>query len=447
MVPLPPKYRSFISVPEGVKAKSIPAPEGFSLVTSHVYTNCCLFFENVQNDPNFMHWQKVKNALEKTLDYYYPLTGRLIKGDNGRYSITNFEKGALFEVIQSTDDFQDYKRCNFSYSVVPYEEMLSISSYVSRDSPLCGIKLTYTKCGSCILVTSFHHKVADGWCLNQFIWLFSRICRGERIGKDEFFVYMDRDRQPVQPLQGIDHAELYPSYLPDGKPPQPSIQMGIPSKKVIFSFDRGVMKKLRLTVLEEAGQPNSKISQFDILSAFVHRAVVKARRNKDDDACGNLLCVVGAHHQHPDEKMVKYVGNFIMPVPVPNTVKQVLEKSLFELASEVHERTRSINVPFMESLEYYLNHSKQVESLVSPIHAIGKGAVGFTDWSRFAQPFDFGYGPYVRMRSFVQTSPLAIITVMPFLPEAIEVIVQLDSKSINQLVTDREFISYVKAIN
>ncbi|GAA5798830.1 transferase [Helicostylum pulchrum] len=437
MVPIPPKYRSFISVPTGISAKSIAAPKGFSLVTSQIYTNICLFFDNVHGDPNFMHWQRIKTALEKTLNVYYPLTGRLTKTENGRYNINNFEKGALFEVVDSADHFDDYKKYNFSYSGVPMEELLSIPTYKSRDSPLLGIKLTYARCGSCVMGISLHHKVGDGCTFTQFLTMFAAFSRGAYVDTSALHLYTDKDRNPVQPLPGIDHSSLYPTY-PAGQSPQPTIQMG-PSRKVIFSFGKEVMKQLRYATLEEVDQPNAKVSLFNILSAFVHRAVVKSRRTADD-SCADLICIVAAHHQHPDKKMNK-------PVPVPNTVKQVSEKSLFEISKEINDKTHSINVPFMESLEYYFNHAENVENIFGPIHGLGKGAVGFSDWSRFVNNFDFGFGHYIRLRSFVQTSPMAMITVMPFLSDTIEVIIQLDIKSLDRLIGDKEFMSYVKAIN
>ncbi|KAI7888196.1 transferase [Mucor mucedo] len=444
MVAIPPKHRSFLTSPAGIQAKSIPAPEGFSLVTSHVYTKIALFFENVHKDPGFMHWPRLKASLEGALNHYYPLTGRLVKGNNGRYDITNFEKGALFEVADSVDDFQEYKRSNFSYSVVPFEEMIAVQSYVSRDSPLFGAKIVYTRCGSCVLNFSFHHKVMDGWCLTQFLALFARLSRGETIEEDELHMYTDKDRKPVQPLPGLNHAELYPRYAP-GEAPPPTIQMG-PSKKLIFSFERSVMKKLKASVLEDAGQPKAKLSQFDILSSFVHRAIVKARR-APEDSCADMLCIVSNHHQHPDYDMVKYLGNFIMPVPLHNTAQEVLDKGIFQVATELRAKTRSVTVPFMESLEHYFNTSPNVEEITSPISSLARGAVGFSDWSRFVNNFDLGYGPYVRLRSFVETSPLALITVMPYLPDTIEVIIQLDRRSMDRLVTDRDFMSYVKCIN
>lgn len=101
----------------------------------------------------------------------------------------------------------------------------------------------------------------------------------------------------------------------------------------------------------------------------------------------------------------------------------------------------------MESLEHYFNTTENVENITSPISSLGRGAVGFSDWSRFVNNFDLGYGSYIRLRSFVETSPLALITVMPFLPETIEVVIQLDRISMDRLVTDRDFMSFVKTIH
>lgn len=310
MVPIPPKHRAFITVPAGLQSESIPAPEGFSLVTTHVYTKLSLFYDNVNKDPTFMNWPYMKRNIEKALNYYYPLTGRLVKGQNGRYSITNFDKGALFEVHDSADLFGDWKKHNFSYSVVPYDEMIPIKSYVSRDSPLFGVKMIYTKDGGAVMNMSFHHKVVDGWCLVQFISLLGRICRGEKIEDDEIFLYTDKDRKPVQPLPNMNYSEFYPSYGP-GEMPPPTINLAGPSKKFIFTFEKEAMLKLKKTTLEEAGQPKAKISQFDVLCSFIHRSVVKARRAPADSRA-DMVCIVGNHQNHPDENMVKYFGNFIM---------------------------------------------------------------------------------------------------------------------------------------
>jgi hypothetical protein len=307
MVPIPPKHRSFITCNAGIQSGPVPSPEGFSLVTSHVYTKLTVFFENIDRDPGFLNPETVRVNIQKALEYYYPLTGRLIKKGNGRYDIGHFDKGVPFEVCDSADDFQDWKKSNFSYNTVPFEELIPIKSYVGRDSALFGVRLVFTRCGSCAMSMSIHHKLADGIFFVKFLSVLSRISRGEKIDPDEIHLYTDKMREPVKPLPGVDHNTLYPHYLP-GEAPMPTIKPG-PSKKLIFSFDMTVMDQLYEKVIASGGDPSAKVSQFEVMTAFIHRSIIKARRYNPDH-CADLICIKGQQYWHPDPNMINYFGNY-----------------------------------------------------------------------------------------------------------------------------------------
>lgn len=106
-----------------------------------------------------------------------------------------------------------------------------------------------------------------------------------------------------------------------------------------------------------------------------------------------------------------------------------------------------MTVPYMESLEYYINNSANVEEITSPVSRLGRGAIGISDWSRFVNNYDVGHGQVLCLRSFVDTSPIPLITVMPYKADTVDVIIQLDNKSLKRLVQDREFMAFVKSIN
>ncbi|KAI8333491.1 transferase [Choanephora cucurbitarum] len=444
MVAFPPFERSFITSPKCVGLKPVPSPVGFSLVTSHVYTQTLFFFENVHHVPDFMNPSKIKSALEKTIEVYYPFAGRLIKKEKGRYDIGDFAKGVLFEVVNTADDFQHWKRHNFSYLIVPYEEMLSIKSYTGRDCPLYGMKLTFTKDGSCALAYSVHHKLADGVCLSRFISYMCAVSRSEKPDSKDYFMYTDEMRKPVKPLHGVNHNDLYPHCPPD-QAPMLTVKPA-PSRKLIFCFDKEHLTQFKTEAFSDLEEPHTKVSLFNFFAAFLHKAVTKARQNPPD-SCSDLLCVVAQHHCHPDKKMINYIGNYILPIPISNTVQQVLDKSVCQIAKEINIACKSVTIPYMESLEYYFNTSNNVESIVSPISRLGYGAAGLTDWSRFRENYDFGYGHFVRMRSFVESSPIPLITIMPSEKNTIELVLQLDIYSIERLLKDRDFVKHVKCIH
>jgi hypothetical protein len=128
-------------------------------------------------------------------------------------------------------------------------------------------------------------------------------------------------------------------------------------------------------------------------------------------------------------------------VPVPLTAKETLNKEIYNVTRELHKNLQAMDIPYVESLEHYFNNSKNVEHLVNPIALLAQGGVGFSDWSRFMNNYDLGWGKHTCIRSFVETSPLPAITILPYMPNTIEVVIQLDAKS------DREFITYAKTVH
>jgi hypothetical protein len=132
---------------------------------------------------------------------------------------------------------------------------------------------------------------------------------------------------------------------------------------------------------------------------------------------------------------------------VPLTAKETMEKGVFNVAKELRKNLKAMDIPYMESLEHYFNNSKNVEQIVSPIARVAYGGVGFSDWSRFVNNYDIGWGKHLCARSFVETSPLPLITILPYQPNTIEVVIQLDNTCMDRLMRDRDFMTYVKTIH
>jgi hypothetical protein len=125
-------------------------------------------------------------------------------------------------------------------------------------------------------------------------------------------------------------------------------------------------------------------------------------------------------------------------------------KQIDEIAKDISEAARKINIPYMESLEYYINHADHVDWIQSPAARLGRGAIGLSDWSRFTPLFDYGYGSNLTLRSFVESSPIPLITIMPSMPctpDVLDVVVQLDVESLERLVKDKELMAFVKHIH
>lgn len=80
------------------------------LVMSSTHMNSVYFYRPT-GEPNFFDTAELKAALGRALVYFYPLAGRLRKGEDRRLQIDCNAEGVLFVVAESDgvlDDFGDF---------------------------------------------------------------------------------------------------------------------------------------------------------------------------------------------------------------------------------------------------------------------------------------------------------------------------------------------------
>ena len=128
-------------------------------------------------------------------------------------------------------------------------------------------------------------------------------------------------------------------------------------------------------------------------------------------------------------------------VDIPDTAEDLLSRKLSKSALRIREKVNSIGYEYVETLEDYLNQVKDPSHVLTPVRAFQRNYVGWTDWSRFTADLDFGYGSAVAFRSYVDPSPLALITVLP-LHAFYDIVVQLDPESMKRLEADEELKKY-----
>ncbi|KAI8992304.1 transferase [Pilobolus umbonatus] len=439
MTPLPPKYHQFLTCPNGLASPVIPSPVGLSLVTSHFYIKFFCFYENTHHRPDFMNPRFLRQTMEHTLNYFYPLTGRLIVRENSRYDIGHFDRGGLMEMVDSVDTFKEYKECRYSYSVVPYDELLSLQSFVSKESPLFGVRVTYLKCGSVVMGYSIHHKMMDGSGCHLFLDTLCKIGRQEYVDPSVVKLYFDGDRSPLRSLPGVDHSLLYP--YTSG-----SMQTSIARKTriVTFSFDQQKLCLIQEMINEEAGYASS-LSKVICLLALMYKSVIRARQ-VDNQSLSDLICIISKRHKHKDERMKYYFGNHILPVICSHTKESVMKTRLCDLAVELSQKIESVDIPYIESLECYLNQAENVHEIMRPFGRLAMGAIGVSDWSRFIYNSDMSYGSHSVIRSYLDPSPFAIGIILPASDGLMDVAMQLDNISMDKLLTDPQFIQYVTSV-
>ncbi|KAG0168928.1 hypothetical protein DFQ28_002446 [Apophysomyces sp. BC1034] len=439
MTPLPPKLRTFVQPAVLPKHQSVPGPEGISLIVSHFYIKAALFYEDTLNAPDFMNAERLQNALSHTLTHYYAVAGRLSPVGQGRYIITDFHKGVLFQVVQSTDDYEMYKNKRYSYSAVPFHELFALRHYTSRDLPLMGVQLTQLR-GGVVLGFSLHHKIFDGVVAHNFVKVFSQIALGKE-PTSHTTPYHDWERNKNLPSSMcFDHSIDYPVIDPEYHPKH---NWDAPSQKRLVVISKEKLAKLRSFVQQT--DPSKKLSTNDVLAAFLFKLIVKARNDKMNRPC-DLVYVASKRHLHHDKRMIDYFGNYYVAALCRDRPSDLANRTLFETAERLRHELNKITIPYMESLENYINSNPDPTRIVSPLPRTTPLAVGWSDWSHFTFPCDFGYGGYKVVRPYVEPTPYVLVITMPSFSDELEILLQLDTASMQRLLSDTELRHIASAV-
>ncbi|KAI7882992.1 hypothetical protein K492DRAFT_175749 [Lichtheimia hyalospora FSU 10163] len=384
---------------------------------------------------------KLEQAVAKALSSFYLFAGRLSPQPRGRYAIQDFEKGCLFQVCESSDSLQEYKKNHFGYKNVPASDFMPIHNFTSFDSPLVAIQLTQLQGGQA-LGYSFSHRIADSIAVCYFLKTVAQYMRNEAPSVE---LYYDWQRPPVQPSHRYDHSIEYPVVH--------EIQQEVPDRwklddasaiRRVFCISESKAKELKYHLELELTDKDATISLRDAIAALFHQSIVKARRIKG--RC-DLLYVVSKRRQHPDKRLMNHFGNYFVPVIVPETHDTLMRRSLASSAVRVHEAVDEVNPEYMDSLEHYLNTLEDPSKVRPPVHRMTPGCIVWSDWSRFEFSHDMGYGRHCTVtRSSVDPVPMAVVTMTPKWEGAYEVVVQMDPKSMERMVNDKQVQYYTLGV-
>ncbi|XP_023513318.1 benzyl alcohol O-benzoyltransferase-like [Cucurbita pepo subsp. pepo] len=123
----------------------------------------------------------IKEAIAKTLVFYYPFAGRLREGPGRKLFVECTGEGILFVEADADVTLQQFgDALQFSSSLSMFEDIIYNVPNSDKivNSPLLLVQVTRLKCGGFIFGIRFNHTMADGFGLVQFMKAIAEIARG-----------------------------------------------------------------------------------------------------------------------------------------------------------------------------------------------------------------------------------------------------------------------------
>ncbi|KAI3840246.1 hypothetical protein MKX03_021661 [Papaver bracteatum] len=340
----------------------------------------------------------LEQGLGKVLSEYRVWAGRLGKDENNHSIILLNDKGVRF--IEASAD-------RALEQVMPFNQstLLTLHPDFEGMKEILIIQLTRFTCGSLVISFSSNHMVADGFSVSQFLVSWGRVCRGLDINprplhNREIFVprnpcRLEFDHQSLEFTKGvINDVFIDPLNVP------PYSEEDVIYHKLHFPIE--LIAKLKSKAGSSAsGKP---YTTFESLVAHLWRTITKVR-GLTCQTTEIKIAVNGRKRlipQIPDE----YFGNLVLCAYPAAQVKELVNGSLRNIASIIHESVVRLKDDYFKSYIDFVSNDMQGEN---PTPERGERTLvalwpnlEFDSWLGF--PFnevDFGFGkPCLFMPSF-----------------------------------------------
>ncbi|XP_051116851.1 stemmadenine O-acetyltransferase-like [Andrographis paniculata] len=205
---------------------------------------------------------RLKKSLPDALTMFYPIAGRIRKGnrfidcnDNGAEFIEARVHRQLRDVIENpdADELKEY------LPVQPEDHHQQV------DGALLLVQANLFDCGGIAMAVCLSHKVADGTSLSKFVQAWAAISRGEAAGV-------------VAPNFHILAEQFPPIDLPE---PHPSPSNVISGEKIVtrrFIYNEQKLASLKAEIATAEGSTVKNPSRVEAISASIWRHFIERHR-------------------------------------------------------------------------------------------------------------------------------------------------------------------------
>ncbi|XP_074565778.1 hydroxycinnamoyltransferase-like [Curcuma longa] len=357
------------------------------LVMPHYHT-MSVYFYRPDGSAKFFDAAVLRDALARVLVPFYPMAGRLARGEDGRVVIDCNGEGALFveaDAEATVDDFGDFAPTGEQEQLVP-KPNADYADGIS-DFPLLLLQVTHFKCGGAALGVGAQHHAVDGVSGVHLINSWSDVARGLGISVQPVIDRtLLRPRDPPNPT--FTHIEYHPS--PSMNSTTSAAQVPSTAAAVgIFKFTQE-----QLNLLKAKAPPGGSYSTYVLLAAHVWRCACIARDLPPDQMTKIYIPTDGRHRVQPPLPQ-GYFGNVIFTATVIAAAGEVTppEGGPSPAAKMIQKALVRMDATYLQSALDYLEMQPNVKALVRGPHTFRCPSLNFNSWARMPiHDADFGWG-------------------------------------------------------
>ena len=386
-----------------------------------------------QQMTNIIH--HLKTSLERTLDLFYPLAGRLVTTVNGDDDTTCFFidcNGAGVPFIHASADgvtvgdiLDPVYVPRIVYSFFPLNET---RNYHGVSEPLLAVQVTELEDGIFIGCT-MNHVVADGTSFWHFFNSWSEISRGSDINISQSPVFE----------RGFVPEANFPVRIPQSELVFGGFPSSSPTQERVFHFRKEKIAALKAKANAEKG--TNQISSLQALLAHLWQSVTRNRRLREDEETVHAI-PVGMRPRIDPPLPQQYLGAAIQGWRVKMKAGELLELSLGHTAWQINQMISTfIHISATNFFESWAKNPKPISPVILTIGNV----LLMRNSPRFnVYGTDFGWGRPVAFRSGGGNKFDGMITIFEGSEEgSIDIEACLSPATLESMVDDAEFMDVV----
>ncbi|KAI3912629.1 hypothetical protein MKW92_028854 [Papaver armeniacum] len=303
----------------------------------------------------------IKDGLAKVLVHYYPVAGRIIKNEKGKFMVHCTGEGALFveaEANLTLDEIGDFTKPDpATYGKLVYG-LLDPRNILQN--PLLVAQVTKFKCGGFVLGLSMNHAMADGTSTVEFMRSWGEVTRRLPLTSPPF---LDRTILKARNPSKVEFTHGYEDIVDS------------------FIFHPENLEQLKKKTMEDGVL--QRCTSFEVLTALMWRARTQSLRYNPDQQV-RLLFAVDVRSRL-DPKLPKgYFGNaFLMNCQC--SASEMLDSQLTSTIERIQRSIKLVTDEYVKSTINFLEEPKRILPHSSTVFLSAWSNLGYNS-------MDFGWG-------------------------------------------------------